>query len=534
MSAADILIIGAGSAGCALAERLSRDESCQVQVLEAGPRDDHIFIRMPAGVAKAIGSPRFNWQFETVPQLHMNGRRLSTPRGKVLGGSSSINALVYIRGNAWDYDNWAALGCPGWAYDDVLPYFREVEDNALGAGPYHGAGGPLTVSNPESNNPAFAAFIEAGIEMGHPHNPDFNGQTQAGFGPFQLNIRDGRRWSAADAFLKPALSRPNLSVRTDAQVLGLSTEGTRVTGVKVKSASGVETLSAGTTILSAGAIGTPHLLLLSGIGPAEDLRAQGIEVVADRAQVGLNLQDHLEVKVKHRMTEPLSLWRHAKFPNNLWTGAQYLFTRTGVGRQQGLEAGAFITLDPDAPACDTQLHFINALAFDGATAEDRGHGFAIDSSQVRPESRGSVTLASADPGKPPLIDPNYLAEEKDRILMREGLKFLRELCRQPSMARIAGQELRPGPDKVSDADLDAVVRATADSIYHVSGTARMGRDADAVVDAETMQVNGVEGLYVADASVMPQLVSGNTNAASIMIGTKAADLIAAHLGGRPP
>ncbi|MEM6577887.1 MAG: choline dehydrogenase [Pseudomonadota bacterium] len=531
MTTPDVIIVGAGSAGCALAERLSRDESCQVLILEAGPRDDHIFIRMPAGVAKAIGSPRFNWHFETVPQIHMNNRRLSTPRGKVLGGSSSINALVYIRGNAWDYDNWASLGCPGWGYADVLPYFREVEDNALGAGPYHGAGGPLTVSNPESDNPAFAAFIQAGVEMGHPFNPDFNGETQAGFGPFQLNIRDGRRWSAADAFLKPALERPNLSLRTDAQVLGLATQGTQVTGVRIKGAGGSETLHAGTTILCAGAIGTPHLLMLSGIGPADALRSQGIDIVADRAEVGQNLQDHLEVKVKHRMTEPLSLWSHAKFPNYLWTGAQYLFTGTGVGRQQGLEAGGFVSLDPDAPACDTQLHFINALAFDGATADDRGHGFAIDSTQTRPESRGSVTLASADPFKPPLIDPNYLAEEKDRVQMREGLKFMRELCRQPAMARISGQELRPGPQNVSDADLDDVVRDTADSIYHVSGTARMGKDAEAVVDAQTMRVNGVEDLYVADASVMPQLISGNTNAASIMIGCKAADLIRINLTG---
>ncbi|MEM9843473.1 MAG: choline dehydrogenase [Pseudomonadota bacterium] len=529
MSAPDVIIVGAGSAGCAMAERLSRDETCQVLLLEAGPRDDHIFIRMPAGVAKAIGSPRFNWHFETVPQAHMNGRRLSTPRGKVLGGSSSINALVYIRGNAWDYDNWAALGCPGWGYSDVLPYFREVEDNALGEGPYHGANGPLTVSNPESDNPAFAAFIQAGIELGHPFNPDFNGETQAGFGPFQLNIRNGRRWSAADAFLKPALSRPNLSVRTDAQVLGLATEGTKVTGVRVAGASGVETLTAGATILCAGAIGTPHLLLLSGIGPADALRHHGIDIVADRSQVGQNLQDHLEVKVKHRMTEPLSLWSHAKFPNNLLTGARYVVTGTGVGRQQGLEAGAFLSLDPDAPACDTQLHFINALAFDGATPDDRGHGFAIDTTQTRPESRGSVTLASSDPGQPPLIDPNYLAEEKDRTMMREGLKLLRDLCRQPALARISGDELRPGPGRVTDADLDAVVRDTADSIYHVSGTARMGTDDAAVVDSRTMGVNGLDGLYVADASVMPQLVSGNTNAASIMIGTKAADLVRENL-----
>ncbi|MEM7076227.1 MAG: choline dehydrogenase [Pseudomonadota bacterium] len=525
MTSADIIIVGAGSAGCALAERLSRDDSCRVLLLEAGPSDNSIFIRMPAGVAKAIGSPRFNWHFETVPQRHMNGRRLSTPRGKTLGGSSSINALVYVRGNAWDYDNWVAMGCQGWGYKDVLPYFRDVEDNAFGSGPYHGSGGPLTVSNPESANPAFDAFIEAGRELGYPFNPDFNGETQLGFGPYQLNIRDGRRWSAADAFLKPSLSRPNLSLRTDAQVVGLDVAGTTVKGVRIASASGSETLHAGATILAAGAIGTPHLLLLSGIGPAEHLRTLGIPVVSDRRDVGRNLQDHLEVKVKHRMTEPLSLWSYMKFPNDLWTGAQYMIAGTGVGRQQGLEAGAFFSLEHDAPACDTQLHFINALAFDGATADDRGHGFAIDTTQTRPESRGTLTLASTDPGQPPLIDPNYLAEEKDRTMMREGLKVLRDLCRQPALARIAGTELRPGPELVSDPDLDEVVRNTADSIYHVAGTARMGTDPNAVVDARTMRVNGVDGLFAADASVMPRLISGNTNAASIMIGSKGADLI---------
>ncbi|MEM9130350.1 MAG: choline dehydrogenase [Pseudomonadota bacterium] len=530
MSHPDLIIVGAGSAGCALTERLSRDGTKQVLLLEAGPSDNHIFIRMPAGVAKAIGSPRWNWHFETVAQKHMNGRKLTTPRGKTLGGSSSINALVYIRGNAWDYDNWAALGCDGWSYNDVLPYFREVEDNELVDSSYHGQGGPLYVSNPESGNAAYEAFINAGLELGYPRNPDFNGETQDGFGPFQLNIKNGRRWSSADAFLKPALSRRNLNVRTNAQVLGLETEGTKVTGIRIATNLGVETLHAGAVVLAAGSIGTPHIMMLSGIGPADHLGSHGIDVVADRAQVGQNLHDHLEVKVKHRMTKPLSLWSHAKFPNYLLTGFKYAVAGQGAGRQQGLEAGAFFKLEPDAPACDTQLHFINALAFDGATEDDRGHGFAIDTTQTRPESRGTLKLASADPKDAPLIDPNYLAEEKDRVMMREGLKVLRELCCQPSLAKITGKELLPGPEKQTDADLDAHVRATAESIYHPVGTARMGSDSEAVVDSATMSVQAVDGLYAADASVMPQLVSGNTNAASIMIGCKGADLISKHLG----
>ncbi|MEM9370517.1 MAG: choline dehydrogenase [Pseudomonadota bacterium] len=524
-AAHDVIIVGAGSAGCVLANRLSEDPAKQVLLLEAGPRDDHIFILMPAGVAKAISSPRFNWHFETTQQRHMNGRRLGTPRGRVLGGSSSINAMVYIRGNAWDYDNWAEMGAVGWSYKDVLPSFRRVENNVLGAGPYHGNEGPLHISHPESGNPAFQAFVEAGVEMGFPLNPDFNGADQYGFGPYQLNTRNGRRWSAADAFLHPIASRPNLTVLANAQVIGLETEGTRVTGVRVKSSSGDQVLPAGHVILAAGAIGTPHLLLLSGIGPAAQSHALGLTVTVDLPGVGENLHDHLEVKVKCRMTKPLSLWSDAKFPNYLWTGAKYVLTGRGTGRQQGLEAGAFLSLDSEAPAPDTQLHFINALAFDGASAEDRGHGFAIDTTQTRPESRGRVSLASSDPTDPPQIDPNYLASEKDRTMMREGLKFLRELCRQPALAELCGEELRPGPSVQSDMELDEVVRATADSIYHPVGTARMGTDDAAVVDPETMRVRGLEGLFVADASVMPQLVSGNTNAASIMIGTKGADLI---------
>lgn len=502
----DVIVVGAGSAGCALAEGLTRDPSCNVLLIEAGPPGRHPFVTMPAAVAKLIAAPHWNWHYETGPQEHMDGRKLYVPRGRVLGGSSGINAMVWVVGHPSDYDAW---GCEGWDWASMAPVLAEVED--------------IMAPDAPPSGPAYDAFIAAGGEMGYPVLPTVDGREE-GFGLFRLNVKNGKRQSAAAGFLGRAKGRANLTIKTGAQVLGLL-GGTKINGVKLSDGN----IRAGHVVLATGAIGTPHLLMLSGIGPADHLNAWGIDVHADLPGVGENLHDHLEVKVKHRMTEPLSLWDHAKFPNYLMTGAQYLLTGRGAGRLQGLEAGAFLCVDGSEGPPDTQLHFINALAFDGATADDRGHGFAIDTTQLQPESRGRIRLLSDDPGQKPLIDPNYLAAETDRRVLREGLKMLRELCRQPSLAKITGEELRPGPSKVSDADLDAVVRATADSIYHPVGTARMGTDDMSVVDPATMAVHGIEGLLVADASIMPRITSGNTNAPSMMIGTLAARKIAATL-----
>ena len=534
----DVIIVGAGSAGCVLANKLSEDPRRSVLLIEAGPKDNHLFINMPAGVANAIASPKFNWHYWTSPQQHLDGRELTTPRGKVLGGSSSINALVYMRGQAEDFDDWQAAGCHGWSYQDVLPFFKECETNVLGENDYHGAQGPLFVGNPESKNPMFDAFINAGVEMGFSKNDDFNGASQSGFGPFQLNIKNGRRCSSATAFLNPARRRKNLTVVTHAQVLKVNFLGKRAVGVTCQIQGKVQTLRSGKTILSGGAIGSPHILLLSGIGPKQDLNKHNIRCVIDLPGVGGNLHDHLEVKVKCRINQPLSLAKYQSIFPKLLAGASYLLTRRGVCRQQGLEAGAFINLaqyynGEQGPSGahsrpDTQLHFINALAFDGAKPEDRGHGFAIDVTPLRPESRGHIKLASSNPLESPIIDPNYLATESDRKMIRDGLRFLRELVDQSSLKSYIDTELFPGVDIQSDEQLDQVIRQTAESIYHPVGTAKMGTDDHSVVDPYSMEVHGLKELYVADASIMPNILSGNTNAASIMIGAKASQLIDKH------
>ncbi|MEL6323743.1 MAG: choline dehydrogenase [Pseudomonadota bacterium] len=533
MAEFDYVIVGAGSAGCTLANRLSEDPTISVCLIEAGKKDSSFLIRMPAGVGQLIKEEGpHNWGFWTEPQTHMDGRKLWWPRGKGWGGSSSINGMIYIRGHARDYDQWRQMGLDGWGFADVLPYFRLSEHYEGGSDDFHGSGGPLWVENSPLDSPVFRAFIQAGREAGHKLTDDFNGPQQEGFGPYQRTIRDGERWSASFAYLRPVVDvRDNLTVVSTGLATRILLEQGRAMGVEVVSGRGKmkETISAGReVIVCAGAVQSPQLLMLSGIGPADEIKAQGLKVEQDVPEIGKNLQDHLDVLITHEMTQPLSVYQKQKGLKKYGVALNYLMRRQGAGRDQALQAGAFLKSRIGLDRPDIQLHMINALSFNHAKEPVEKDGFMVHACQLRPESRGTITLGSPDPFDPPKIDPNYLAEEEDRRAMRESVKMVREVLKQNALSPYRGAEITPGESVRTDEEIDAFVRRTGETIYHPVGTVRMGVDTAAPLDSQ-LRLKGVDGLRVIDASVMPTLIGGNTNAPTIMIAEKAADMIL----GRP-
>ncbi|MGE4069758.1 MAG: GMC family oxidoreductase [Lysobacterales bacterium] len=520
----DYIIVGAGSAGCVLANRLSADGRHRVLLLEAGGRDWHPFIHMPAGLAKLVGYKFLNWNYETEPEPHLDNRRMYWPRGRVLGGSSSINAMCYIRGQRADYDAWAAAGNRGWSWAEVLPYFRRSEDNQRGADALHGVGGHLSVENLRHVNPLSMAFLEAAAAAGYPRNSDFNGPEQLGFGQYQVTQRNGARCSTATGYLGEARRRPNLTVVTHAQVTRILFDRERAVGVEAKVAGRMEKFEAGREVLlSGGAVNSPQLLLLSGIGPADQLRQHGIGVRLDAPEVGRNLTDHLDICVLRKCTQRITYDR----ASDLLVGLQYFFTRTGIGTSNVAETGGFAaTRFAVDGRPDVQFHFVPAMLDDHGRNRLPGDGFTMHACQLRPESRGHLELASADPFAPVRIHANYLSDPADLPVLLEGLRMTREIFAQSPLAPYAGDEILPGASATSEADLMAYIRRKAETIYHPVSTCRMGADQRSVVDPE-LKVRGCSGLRVVDASIMPRLISGNTNAPTVMIAEKASDLILA-------
>ena len=520
----DYIIVGAGSAGCVLANRLSEDPDCRVLLLEAGGEDDAATIRTPALFSQLQDSP-YDWSDRTLPQPHMQGRRIYIPQGKVLGGSSSINYMIYIRGNCADYDHWASLGNTGWSYDDVLPYFIKAETNEAFADRYHGRSGPLVVSSHQELSPVTQCYIAAAQEAGVTLNPDFNGKRQEGCGPLQRTIADGSRSSAAVAYLQPARIRPNLTVISHAQATKLLFSNNQVIGVQYLRYGIVEqAYAAAETILSAGAFRSPQLLMLSGLGPVTELEMLGIEVRLDLPEVGKNLQDHIHARVRCELTQPLTF---APLPSDDKAEAArtYESARTGPLASNFLEAGGFVNSRPNVAYPDLQLFLFGNLTpeYPEAGSPNR-HGIALTAYVNRPRSTGQVTLASADPLDRPRIDPCYFSDPDDLRCLVAGVRWNLKILYGHTFDDIRGAELSPGVNIRDDAGLEDFVRRTASTTWHPTTTCRMGIDARAVVDP-ALRVNGVTGLRVVDASIMPSIVSGNTNASTIMIAEKAADLI---------
>ena len=530
----DYIVVGAGSAGCVLANRLSADPHRSVLLIEAGGKDRNPLFRLPMLMGRLFHSGIYNWRYHTEPVATLDGRSLYWPRGRVLGGSSTINGMIYVRGNRHDYDRWAQMGLAGWSYEDVLPAYRRSEGHVERDGAYHGTEGELTVCRARGANPLFDTFVEAGRQAGWPVNDDFNGAEQEGFGRYDFTIRRGKRCSASTAFLAPVRRRRNLAILTGSLVRRVVVEEGRAAGVEVAEGAETRTIRAeGEVVLCAGTVNSPQLLMLSGIGPGDALKRHGLDVVHELPGVGRNLQDHVDCVLAYTCMKPITLYRDLRADRLLRSVAEGMLFGRGIATTFPYEAGAFLKSREEAVAPDIQVHFMPALEsaanlhipnpFRKTPVED-SHGFSLRVGPVNPESRGSIGLRSADPADPPLIQPNYLQSEADSRTTIAGIRLVRDVIAQPAFDAYRGAELAPGAALQSDADLTGWLRANAMTTFHPVGTCRMGTDPMAVVDTR-LAVHGIEGLRVADASVMPVITSGNTNAPAIMIGERAAQFI---------
>jgi choline dehydrogenase len=523
---ADFIIVGAGSAGCALANRLSENPQNKVVLLEFGGSDIGPFIQMPAALSYPMNMSRYDWGYESAPEPHLDGRTLALPRGKVIGGSSSINGMVYVRGNACDFDSWEEMGAKGWGYQDVLPYFQRLENTEVD-GDWRGKSGPLYVSRGTRWSPLYDAFVQAGEEAGYAKTDDYNGYRQEGFGDMEMTVHNGRRWSASNAYLWPIKGRENLEIISGAHVNRILMEGKRAVGVEYMRGGQVHQVKCSReVVVSASSINSPKLLMHSGIGDAAALSALGIDVIADRKGVGANLQDHLELYIQQACTQPITLYKHWNLISKGVIGAQWQLAKSGLGTTNHFETCGFIRSKAGVMYPDIQFHFLPfAVRYDGQAAAE-GHGYQVHVGPMRSKSRGAVTLQSADPMDKPNVLFNYMSHEDDWEDFRQCIRLTRELFAQQAFDPFRGKEIQPGKDVESDDHLNAFIKEHVESAFHPCGTCKMGdaNDETAVVDSEC-RVIGVDGLRVADSSIFPQITNGNLNAPSIMVGEKAADHI---------